>query len=103
MGFKIFHSHAKDVHGVLLEALSLDSLVCYFQSLHNNDIFEVKGVHINELQNSTVLPHNYAHETVNFNQSCTVAIYSLCYSIMKSCCYWNRPFHSCVKCNQAFV
>ena len=31
----------------VLEALSLDRLVCYFQSIHNNDIFEVKGVHIN--------------------------------------------------------
>ena len=97
MGFKIFDSHARDVYGrghpqgtcVLLKALSLDNLVCYFQSLHNNDIFEVKGVHINEVQNSTVLPHNYAHETVNFNLSCAVAIYSLCYSIVKSCSYWN--------------
>ena len=74
---------------VLLQALSLDSFVCYFQSLRNDDIFEVKGVHINEVQNSTVLPHNYAHETVNFNRSCAVAIYSLCYSIRKSCSYWN--------------
>ena len=32
---------------VLLEALSLDRLVCYFQIIHNNDIFEAKGVHIN--------------------------------------------------------
>ena len=85
MGFKIFDSHARDVYGrglpqgtcVLLEALSLDSFVCYFQSLHNDDIFEVKGVHVNEVQNSTVLPHNYAHETVNFNLSCAVAIYSV--------------------------
>ena len=47
---------------VLLEALSLDSLVCYnFFSPHNDYMFEVKGVHINEVQNSTVLPHNYAH------------------------------------------
>ena len=97
VGFKIFHSHARDVYGrahpqgtcVLLEALSLDSLVCYFQSLHNNDMFEVKGVHVNAIQNSVVLPQDCAHETVNFNLSCVVAIYSLCYSIMKSCSYWN--------------
>ena len=38
-------------------------------SPHNDDIFEVMGVHINEVQNNTVLPHNYAHETVNFNLS----------------------------------
>ena len=47
MGFKIFDLHASNVYGrghpqgtcLLLEALSLDSLVCYFQSLHNDDIF----------------------------------------------------------------
>ena len=97
VGFKIFDSHARDVYGrahpqgtcVLLEALSLDSLVCYFQSLHNNDMFEVKGVHVNAIQNSIVLPQDCAHETVNFNLSCVVAIYSQCYSIMKSCSYWN--------------
>ena len=52
-------------------------------------LIEVKGVHINEVQNSIVLPQNYAHETVNFNLSCFVAIYSLCNSILKSCSYWN--------------
>ena len=52
-------------------------------------MFEVKGVHVNAIQNSIVLPQDSAHETVNFNLSCVVAIYSLCYSIMKSCSYWN--------------
>ena len=77
MGFKIFDSHARDVYRkahpqstcVLLVALSLDSLVCYFQSLHNNDMFEVKGVHVNAVQNSIVLPRDYAHEAENFNLS----------------------------------
>ena len=50
---------------------------------------EVKGIHINDVQNSTVLPQNCAHETVNFTLSCAVAIYSLCYWIVKSCSYWN--------------
>ena len=97
VGFKIFDSHARDVYGrahpqgtcVLLEALSLDSLVCHFQSLHDNNMFEVKGVHINAVENGIVLPQDYAHETENFNLSCVIAIYSLCYSIMKSCSYWN--------------
>ena len=48
IGFKIFDSRARDVYSrahpqgtcVLLEALSLDSLVCYFQNLYNNDMFE---------------------------------------------------------------
>ena len=58
IGFKVFDCHARDVYGrgdpqgtcVLLKALSLDRLVCYFQSIHNSDIFEVKGVHINEVK-----------------------------------------------------
>ena len=95
--FKIFDSHAREVYGrahpqgtcVLLEALSLDSLVCYFQSLYNNDLFEMRGVHFNAVPNSIVLPQEFAHKTVNCNLSCFVAIYSLSYSIMKSCSYWN--------------
>ena len=89
MGFKIFDSHVRDLYGrgqpqgtcVLLEVLSLDSLVHYFQSIHN-DIFEVRGVQIENIQNRMV------SETINFNLSCTVALYSLCYSIMKSCNYY---------------
>ena len=106
VGFKIFHSHARDVYGrahpqgtcVLLEALSLDSLVCYFQSLHDNNMFEVKGVHLNAVENGIVLPQDYAHETENFNLSCVVAIYSLCYSIMKSCSYWMEFKHFSYYC-----
>ena len=36
-----------------------------------------------------MLPRNYAHETINFNLSCAVAIYSVYYCIVKSCSYWN--------------
>lgn len=51
MGFKLFDMHTRDVYGrghpqgthKLLEALSLDRFVYYFQSIHNNDKFEVKG------------------------------------------------------------
>ena len=31
---------------VLLEVLSLNSLLHYFQRIHNNDVFELKGVKI---------------------------------------------------------
>ena len=34
---------------VLLEVLSLNSLVHYFQSIHNNGIFELKGVKITKV------------------------------------------------------
>ena len=62
MGFKIFDSHARDLYGrghpqgtcVLLEIPSLISLVHYFQSIHDNEIFEIKGVRINQVQNSTL-------------------------------------------------
>ena len=57
MGFKIFDSRVRYLYGrgqpqgtcVLLEVPSLDSLVHYFQSIHN-DIFEVRGVQIENIQ-----------------------------------------------------
>ena len=88
MGFKIFDSHVRYLYGrrqpqgtcVLLEVPSLDSLVHYFQSIHN-DIFEVRGVQIENIQNRMV-SLNSLNETINFNLSCAVALHSLCYSIM---------------------
>ena len=63
VGLKIFDSLARDIYGrshppgtcVLLEVSSLNSLVNYFQSIHNNDIFELKGVKINKGQNTVVI------------------------------------------------
>ena len=51
VGLNIFDSHARDIYGrshpqgtcVLLEVSSLNNLVHYFQSINNNDIFELKG------------------------------------------------------------
>ena len=96
MGFKIFDSHARDLYGrgqpqgkcVLLEVPSIDSLVHYFQSIHNNDIFDVRGVQIENVQNRMVSQYS-VNETTNFNLSCDVALYSLCYSVIKPCNYWN--------------
>ena len=51
---------------VLLEVPSLDSLVHYFQSIHNNDIFEVRGVQIENIQNRMV-SQNSVNETINLN------------------------------------
>ena len=39
---------------VLFEIPSLISLVHYFQSIHHNEIFEIKGVRINQVENSTL-------------------------------------------------
>ena len=96
MGFKIFESHVSDLYVrgqpqgtcVLLKVLSLDSLVHYFQSIHNNNIFEERGAQIENIQNRLV-SQNRLNEIINFNLSCAVALYSLYYSIKKSCNYWN--------------
>ena len=88
MGFKIFDSHARDLCGrgqpqgtrVLLKVLSPNSLVHYFQSIHNNDLFEVRGVQIENIQNRMV-SQNSLKKIINFNLSCAVLLYSLCYSI----------------------
>ena len=81
MGLKIFDSHARDIYGrshpqgtcVLLEVSSLNSLVHYFQSIHNNDIFELKGVKIDKVQNNTRFK-SHACETRKFNVSCAWSI-----------------------------
>ena len=95
MGFKMFDSHARNLYGrgqpqgtCILEVPSLDSLVHYFQSIHNNDIFEVRGVQIENIQNRMVSRYS-VNETTNFNLSCAIALYSLCYSVIKPCNYWN--------------
>ena len=49
---------------------------------------KVRGIQIENIQNRMV-SQNSLNETINFNLSCAVALYSLCYSIMKSCNYWN--------------
>ena len=71
MVLKIFDSHVRDLYGrgqpqgtrVLLEILSVDSYVHYFRSIHNNDIFEVRGVQIENIQNRMV-SQNSLNETI---------------------------------------
>ena len=90
MGFKIFDSHARDLYDggqpqgtcILLEVLPPDSLVHYYQSIHNNDLYEVRGVQIENIQDRMV-SQNSLNETINFNLSFDVALYSLCYPINK--------------------
>ena len=54
----------------------------------NNNIFEVRGVQIENIQNRMV-SQNSLNENIKFNVSGAVALYSLCYSIMKPCNDWN--------------
>ena len=71
---------------MLLEVLSMNSLAEYIKSIHNNDMFEIKGVKINDVQ-SGLIYQNTMCEIKEFNQSCSVAIYSICYSKTKSSSY----------------
>ena len=81
---------------VLLEIPSMYKLVQYFQTLpRNEDIYELKGVHI-----ATLEPHlfssNFEHCSIsNVNsyqcsrkQCCPVAVYAMCYSLINSRGYW---------------
>ena len=43
------------------------------QSIHNNNVFEVRGVHIENIENRMV-SQNSVTETINFNLSCAVAL-----------------------------
>ena len=43
---------------VLLKILSMISLVQYFQSMHNNEIFGIQGIRINQVQNRTLSETN---------------------------------------------
>lgn len=52
--------------------------------MHNNDMFEVK---INEVKNN-IICQNTKFE-ITEDQSCSVTIYSICYSIIKSSSIWN--------------
>ena len=52
------------------------------------NIFELKGVKIESVQNA-MLFHDNINKVRNFNVSFSIAIYSLCYSVMKPCNYWN--------------
>ena len=97
MGVQNICFHVRDLYGrghpqgtcVLLEVPSLDNLVHYFQSIQNNDIFEMKGVKKIENVQNKIVSQNNVNETTNFNPICAVAQYSLCYPIMTPCSYWN--------------
>ena len=71
---------------MLLEVLSTNSLAEYIKSIHNNDMFEVKGMKISKVQ-SGIICQNTMCEIKEFNQSWSVAIYSICYSKTKSSSY----------------
>ena len=103
-GYNVFDSHARDMYHnshsegtcVLLEIPSMHKLVQYFQTLHRNeDIYELKGVHI-DIFEPHLFPSNLEHcSTSNVNsyqcsckQCCPIAVYTMCYSLINPCRYW---------------
>lgn len=51
-------------------------------------MFDVKGVKISEVKNNTPSFNNVC-DTSKFNYSRAVAVFSMCYSIIKSSGYWS--------------
>ena len=97
-GYKVFDSHARDMYGnshcqgtcVLLEIPSMHKLVQFVQSLYRNeDIYELKGVHIANVE-VDVCPSSVEYCTIsNVNsyqcsckQCCAIAVYAMCYSVI---------------------
>ena len=113
--FKIFDSHGRDSYGmphpqgtcVLLEVNTLNELINYFQGLYQNPnvLFELKDVHINEKQchmtdisdqqlSAVPLKANHADAEITTIHipllcCCATSFYSICFSIIKYCGYWN--------------
>ena len=116
--FKLFDCHARDLFGmahplgtcVLLELETLNELVNYFQALYtiSNALFELKGVHISEIQyntschrscapinNATIckisptVSHEIKPNAGVLKSCCAISFYSICFSIMKACGYWD--------------
>ena len=98
-GYNVFDSHDRDMYGnrdMCIEIPSTHKLVKYFQSLHRNeDIYEFKGVHIAnfevDLHSSSVeycsISNVHSYQC-SCKQSCTIAVYALCYSVINRCGYW---------------
>ena len=92
---------------VLLEVNTLNELINYFQGLYQNPnvLFELKGVHINEKQcdmtdisdqQLSAVPFKANHADAEITTihipllcCCATSFYSICFSIIKYCGYWN--------------
>lgn len=112
--FKISDSHARDLFGmphpqgkcVLLEVDTLNQLITYFQYVYQSPdvLFEIKGVHITEMlcdrvevldQQSNIHERSCNTDTNTVSRNipleccCAISFYSICFSMIKSCGYWN--------------
>ncbi len=120
--YNIFDSHSRDIYGrshpqgtcVLLEAPNIDNVILYFQSLYSeNSQFELRGINIEEVQanfdpnldnniTNSDLSGNTTQESKSIDisglcrQCCAISLYSICYSVIKSCTYWDSNTVSAV-------
>ncbi len=120
--FKIFDSHSRDIYGrghpqgtcVLLEAPNINNVILYFQSLYSeNSQFELRGINIEEVQANVDqnLDNNITNSDLSCNttqeyksadiscfcrQCCAISLYSICYSVIKPCTYWDSNTVSAV-------
>ena len=120
--YKIFHSHSRDIYGrnhpqgtcVLLEAPNINNVILYFQSLYSeNSQFELRGINIEEVQangdqnlNNSIrnsdLSGDGSEESKSTDvsqlcrQCCAISLYSICYSVIKPCNYWDSSTVSAV-------
>ena len=109
---KIFDSHARDLlgmphpHGtcVLLEVNSINSLTEYFRNAYKpNVLFELKGIKITVAQitnqHTNDSDTNMCPSTSNkFNSGkcCAICYYSICFSTISACSYWNDQILSAI-------
>ena len=118
MGIIGVDSHARDMYGnshsqgtcVLLEIPSMHKLVQYFQSLYtcrNEDIYELKGVHIanfevdlcsSSVEYCSISNVNSLYQC-SCKQSCAIGVYVICYSVINPCGYWASGTSSALASN----
>ena len=99
----MFDSHTKDIYGkshpqgtcVLLDISSTEKLV-HFQSLYGaNDLFELKGLQITKYDMAITNNVREALKRSSGQHKCykdhcfAIVLYSICYSIISPCSYWN--------------
>ena len=84
---------------VLLEIPSMHKLIQYFQSLYtcrNEDIYELKGVHIANIEDDLCSSSVEYSSISNVNslyqccckQCCAIAVYAMWYSVINPCGLW---------------
>lgn len=111
--YKTFDAHARNVFVmshpqgtcVLLETTSTNDLKLYFQSFYKNASvsFELGGVSISQIQSTEAISKKSGPQIITCerdasskqlydssgNTGCAISFYCICFSIIKSCGYWN--------------